>query len=133
MEVTKALSRELNILCHNISLANPLCDIFTSLIEKAVDTRLEFEKADEKITNFLSWQNLEEGMATNLLKTQETHKEILFSKWESQLIKAERVISRARTAMNGVSELVNGSLYMPNLISDCSPGKLPRAKALEYQ
>lgn len=55
LEITKALSRQLDILCHNISLANPLCDISASLIEKAVDARLELEKIDERLTNFLSW------------------------------------------------------------------------------
>lgn len=70
LETTKALSRKLNILCHNISLANPLCDISTSLIEKAVDTRLELENENERITNFLSWQDFEEGKAANLSKIQ---------------------------------------------------------------
>lgn len=126
------MSRELNILSHNISLPDPLCDISTSLIEKEVDRRLELEKENKKITNFLSWQNSEEGMAANLPKIQESHKEILFSKWESQLMKAERETSRARATMNGVIELVNSSLYMSNLISDCSLVKILKEKELEH-
>lgn len=72
-------------------------------------------------------------MAANLLKIQELHREILFSEWESQLTKSKKVTSRATATMNGVIELVNDSLYMANLSSDCSPVKLPKAKALEYQ
>jgi len=45
-----------------------LCDIPASLIEKVIDKRLELEKANEKITNFLTWQYSEEGMAANLPK-----------------------------------------------------------------
>ena len=55
LEVTKALSLQLNILCNKISLVDPLCTIFGSLIEQAVDSGLEFEKEDDKITKFLSW------------------------------------------------------------------------------
>ena len=35
--------------------------------------------------------------------------------------------------MNNVIELVNDNLYGANLISDCSTGKLPKAKVLENQ
>lgn len=55
LEVTKALSRQLNIICHKISLVEPLCTISASLIEQEIDTSLEFEKENDKITNFLSW------------------------------------------------------------------------------
>lgn len=72
-------------------------------------------------------------MAANLPKIQESHKEILFSKGESQLIKTKRATSRARAIRNNVIELVNDSLYLANLISDCSPRKLPKEKALEDQ
>jgi len=133
LEITKALSRQLDILCHNISLANPLCDISTSMIAKAIDARLELDKIDEKLNNFLSWQDSKEGMVANLPRIQESHKEILFSKRESQLIKAERAMSRCRDAMNSLIELINNSLHMSNLITDFSPGRLPKAKSLEQQ
>jgi len=57
----------------------PLCDISTSKIEKSVDARLELDKVDEKLTNFLSRQDSKEGEAANLLRIQESHQEILFS------------------------------------------------------
>jgi len=47
-------------------------------------------------------------------------------------MKVERETSRARATINGVIELVNNSLHMSNLISDCSPGKLPKVKALKH-
>lgn len=133
MEITKALSRQLVILCHNISLATPLCDISTSMIKKAVDTILELDKTDERLTNFLSWQDSKEGMATNLPRIQESHKEIFFSEWESQLMNAERATSRCKVEMNTLIELVNNSLHMSNLITDFSPERLPKEKYLEKQ
>jgi len=35
------------------------------MIEKSVDARLELEKADERLTNFLSWQDSKEGKGAN--------------------------------------------------------------------
>lgn len=107
--------------------------ITTSLIEQTVDTRLEFENADDKVYKFLSCQSPKEGMAANLPKIQESHKEILFSECESQLIKAERGTSTARATMNNVIELVNDSLYGTNSISNFSLGNLMKAQMLEDQ
>ena len=92
LESSKSLSRQLDILCHKISRADPLCVIATSLIEKVVNTRLEFEDADEKISGFLTWQDTDEGIVANLPKIQESHKEILFAEWETQLIKEEQSV-----------------------------------------
>jgi len=71
-------------------------------------------------------------MAANFPKIQELHKEIIFLEWESQLMKVERETYRSRDAVNNIIELVNNNLHMSNLISDRSPGKLPKAKALEH-
>lgn len=92
-------------------MANPLCDIFASMIENVVDARLELEKANEKLTNFLYLQDSTEGMAANLPRIQESHKEILFSEWESQLMKVEREIFRCKTATNGLIKLINNSFH----------------------
>lgn len=131
LEMTKAFSQKFDILCHNMSLAVPLCDISVSMIEKLVDARLELEKADERLSNFLSWQDSKEGKAANLPRIQESHKEILFSKWESQLMKVERDTSRCRETTNNLIELINNSLHLSNLITYFSPGKLPKVKLLE--
>ena len=94
LQITKALSNQLNLLCHNISLALPLCEISSSMIDKSVDVRQKLEQADEKLTEFLSWQETKEGQATNLPQILESHKEIMFLEWQSQLMKAERATSR---------------------------------------
>ena len=48
-------------------------------------------------------------------------------------MKVERETSRAIATMNVVIELVNNNLYISNLISDFSPGKLSKEKELEHQ
>ena len=61
----------------------------------------------------------------------ESHKEILFLEWQSQLMKAERETSRCRSVTGNVVELINNTLYLSNLISECTLGKFPSVKALE--
>ena len=131
LQITKALSNQLNLLCHNISLALPLCEISSSMIGKSVDVRQKLEQEDKKLTEFLSWQETKEGQAANLPQIVESHKEILFLEWQSRLMKVERVTSRCRLATGNLIELINDTLYLSNLISKCTPGKLPSAKALE--
>lgn len=89
------------------------------------------EQADETLTNFLAWQDTNEGQAANLPKILESHKEILFLEWQSQLMKAEREISRCRLSTSNLIELINNTLYMSNMISQWTPGKLLPAKTLE--
>lgn len=130
LQITKALSSQLSLLCHNISLVLLLCEISSSMVDKSVNARLNLEKADERL-NFLSWQETKEGKAVNLPQILESYKEILFTEWKSQLMKAERAISRCRSTTNNLVELINDTLYLSNLITECSPGKLPSVKALE--
>lgn len=101
------------------------------MVDKSVDARLDLERVDERLTNFLSWQESKEGKATNLPQIQESHKEILFTEWKSQLMKAERETSRCRVAKGNLVELINNILYLSNLTTECSLGKIPPAKALE--
>ena len=105
-----------------------MCEATSSLIDKSVTLRQEIENADDKISEFLSWQDTEQGRKDNLPRIEERHKEILFMEWEQQLMKSERSISRAKGLMNNTTQLINDSLYATNLISDCTPGELPKVK-----
>ena len=128
LEMNKLLSQQLNEFCLKLTQVEPLCQITPSLIDEAVTLRKEIDDANEKISEFLSWQDIEQGRKVNLPGIEERHKEILFMEWEQQLMKSERSISRAKSMMNNITQLVNDSLYTTNLISDCTPGKLPKGK-----
>lgn len=78
LQIAKELSSQLSLLCHNISLALPLCKISSSMVDKSVDARLNLEQEDERLTIFLSWQETKEGKAANLPQILESHKEIIF-------------------------------------------------------
>ena len=89
------------------------------------------EQADETLINFLAWQDTNEGHATNLPKILESRKDILFLEWKSQLMKAEREVSRCRLSTSNLIELINNTLYLSNMISQCTLGKLLSAKTLQ--
>ena len=131
IQINKALITQIRLLCHEIAQVEPLCDITTSIINKSVDARQDLEQADETLTDFLTWQNTNEGQAANLPKILESHKEILFMEWQSQLMKAEREVSRCKLSTNNLIDLINNTLYLSNMISQCTPGKLLSAKTLE--
>ena len=68
LQINNELVTQIRLLCQKIAQAEPLCDITTSIIDKSVDARTELEQADETVTNFLDWQDTDEGQATNLTK-----------------------------------------------------------------
>ena len=90
LQINKALITQLKLLCDKISLAEPLCEITTSLVDKLVEARQDLEQVDETLTSFLAWQDSLEGQASDLPKILESHKDILFLEWQTQLMKAER-------------------------------------------
>jgi len=46
-------------------------------------------------------------------------------------MKAKREISKCKLTTSNLVELVNDTLYLSNMITQCTPGKLTPAKALE--
>lgn len=131
LQFNKALVTQIRLLCQQIAQAEPLCDLTASIIDKSVDARTDLEQVDETLTNFLEWQDTDEGHAASLPKILESHKEILFMEWQSQLMKGERAVSRCKLITSNLVELINDTLYLSNMISQCTPGKLLSAKALE--
>ena len=89
------------------------------------------DQAEEIIAAFLDWQDSDQGQAENLPRILEPHKDILFTEWQSQLMKAERAASRCKSTSSNLVELVNNTLYLSNMISQCTPGKLTTMKTLE--
>ncbi len=108
---------QIKLLCQQIAQAEPLCDLTTSISDKSADARTDLEQANETFTNFLECQDTDEGQTTNLPKILESHKEILFMEWKSQLMKPERAVCRCKLTTSNLVELINVTLYLSNMIS----------------
>lgn len=61
----------------------------------------------------------------------EVHKNILFTEWQGQILKAERAASRCTLTAGNLADLVNDTLYQANITSQCTPGKITTAYTLE--
>ena len=133
LETNKLLSQQLNEFCLKIAEAESLCELTSSLIDEGVTLKLEFDEADEKISEFLLWQDSESGRKADLPKIMERHKEFFFAEWEHRLVKTERATSRAKGIRNNVTYIVNDNLYAINLIVDCSPCQLPRVNETDLR
>jgi len=115
--VNYGLISQLKLLCQQISQAEPLYELTTAINQQVENARNELDQDEEIITAFLDWQDSEQGKATNLPRISETHKDILFTEWNSQMMKAERAASRCKATASNLIELVNNMLYLSNMIS----------------
>jgi len=64
-------------------------------------------------------------------KIDESHKDILFAKWDSWLKEVEQAMEDAVEAPNNVIECVNENLHKANLVAETAPGFLPKAQQLQ--
>lgn len=128
-QINKGLIMQIKLLTQQITKAEPLCELTESLGEKITNARTNLDQCEEQINNFIEWQDTDE--ASTAPKILEAHKEIFFTEWQSQLMKAEREISKCKLTTNNLVELVNDTLYLSNMINQCTLGKITPAKTLE--
>jgi len=64
---------------------------------------------------------------------EESHKDILFTDWDSWLNQEERETMIATTTTNIIIEAINENLHGANLVTKCIPGFLTNVKQLKKQ
>ena len=74
-QLNKALINQMKLLCQQITHAEPLCDLVASISKKVEKARTDLDQAKETLTNFLEWQDTDQGQATNLPRILDSHKE----------------------------------------------------------
>ena len=52
---------------------------------------------------------------------------MIFNNWDAQIRKAEQAAEEAATAANNFIDCINENLHKANLISETTPGYLPKA------
>lgn len=68
---------QIKLLCQQIAKAEPLCNLTESLSDKVTNARTYLDQCEERISNFLEWQDTDE--TSTVPKILESHKEILFT------------------------------------------------------
>lgn len=76
-----------------------------------------FDEVNEKLTNFLSWQESAEGRKTNLPKIDKAQKLIIFQEWKIRMKHVEATVNEARYPSNSIIKYVNDNLLHSNLVS----------------
>ena len=79
----------------------------------------------------MAWQETEEGKRAAALIINNNHKEMLFNNCNTQIKKAEQAAEEAATTTNNVIDCINENLHKENLISETTPGYLPKAQQLQ--
>ena len=77
------------------------------------------------MTEYLAWQDEEEGKRASAPRINESHKELLFNKWDDQIRQAEQAAETAATQANILIDCVNENLQRANLIAETTLGYLP--------
>ena len=106
---------------------NSHCEKSDNITNQVVDLRLDYDTIYKKLSDFLSWQESEEGKKEGFPKIDESHKEMLFDKWYAQLKEAKVVVEEAATTASNIIDCINENMHRANLISKTTLGSLPKA------
>lgn len=83
------------------------------------------------MTDYLTWQDEEEGKREGAPRINENHKELLFNRWDDQIREVEKEAEIAATTANILVRCVNENFHNTNLIAETTPGYLPNKLQLE--
>ena len=118
-------------LCQRISQWNSYCEISDKITNQVVELLHDYDLIDKRVTEYLAWQETEEGKRAGAPIINDNHKEMFFNRWDAQLRKAEQVAKEAAKVANSVIDCINENLHKENLISETTPGYLPKAQQLQ--
>ena len=79
-----------------ISQWNHYCALSDKITSQVVDLRSDYDQNDKRVTEYLTWQDDEEGKRAGAPRINENHKELLFNKWDEQIMQAEQAAETAR-------------------------------------
>lgn len=107
-----------------ISQWSHYCELTDKITNQVVDLQSDYDQSDRRVTEYLAWQDEDEGKRANAPRINENHKEFLFSKWDNQIRQAEQAAETAATQASILIDCVNENLERANLIQETTPGYL---------
>ena len=125
------LLQQQEALCQRISQWNSYCEISDKLTNQVVNLWHDYDLIDKRVTEYLAWQETEEGKRASAPIINNNHKEILFNNWDAQVRKAEQVAEEAATTTNSVIDYISENLHKENMISETTLGHLPKVQKLQ--
>ena len=71
--------RQKEVLCQKISQISPYYKTNDKVTNQVIDPRLEYDEIHKRISDFITWQESEDGRKADLLKLEESCKDIVFT------------------------------------------------------
>ena len=127
------LSQQQEDMVRRISQWRHFCELSDKITSQVVELQNDYDQTNKRVTEYLAWQNDEEGKRAGAPKINENHKELLFNKWDEQITQAEQAAESAATQASILIDCVNENLHRANLISETTPGYLPSTLQLEAE
>ena len=125
------LSKQQDLFVLQMSNIVPHLEINEQLTNTVIDQRIEFNELDTKISDYIEWQDSEEGRRSNLPKIKETYKDSIFTYWDIQVKQVELAIARAAGISKSIVKTINHMLHTSSLIKEGDPKSIPDLKILE--
>jgi len=121
------------VLGQKISQWNYYCEMSDKITNQVVDLQSDYDLVDKQVTDYLTWQDEDEGKRVGAPRINENHKEFLFNKWDDQIKESEKAAETAATIASILIDCVNENLHTANLIAETTPGYLPNKLQLEAE
>ena len=83
ISLNNQLLQQQDILCQNISQWNSFCQESDRITNHVIELRHDYGLTNERVTNYLAWQKIEEGKRVGAPIINNSHKEMLFNKWDA--------------------------------------------------
>ena len=125
------LLQQQEILCQRILEWNSYCEESDKISNHVVDLRHDYDLTEKRVNDYLAWKNTEEGKRVGAPTINENHKEILFNNLDAQIRKAKKAEEEAATTASSIIDCINENLRKANLISETTPGYLPKSQKLQ--
>ena len=113
------------------SITSSYYDSSEILIEQVAIKKLECEKIEKKINEFIQWQASDLGKEGDLTQVDKFHKEILFKYWEAQLRQEDKAATKESRLTKEITESVYEHLLKVELIKESTSEVLSEIKLLE--
>jgi len=133
ISLNEQLLQQQEVLGQKISQWNYYCEMSDEITHQVVELRSDYDLVEKQVTDYLTWQNGDEGKRAGAPRINENHKELLFNKWDDQIREAEKAAEMAATMASILIDSVNENLHRANLIVETTPGYLPNRQRLEAE
>lgn len=108
-------------------------ELSDKITNQVVDLRADYDQIDKRVTEYLAWQDEDEGKRASAPRISENHKEFLFNKWDDQIREAEQAAETAAMQASILIDCVNENLHRANLIAKTTPRYRPNKQQLEVE